>query len=89
MLVKGGNDSLGAEGYRLSVKENNITIRAQQPAGLFYGVQTLLQLFPKEIEGREVMKESDGGALRYDHGSSPLLLEGADAGCFPPFLHQG
>src|SRR5882757_9465678 len=43
MLVKGGNDSLGAEGYRLSVKENNITIRAQQPAGLFYGVQTLLQ----------------------------------------------
>jgi len=60
------------KGYRLSVTQKNITISAAQPAGLFYGVQTLLQLFPKEIEGREVMKGvSWETPLRDDHGSSP------------------
>ncbi|HWK02197.1 MAG TPA: family 20 glycosylhydrolase [Puia sp.] len=41
---------LGAEGYRLTVTPKNIVIRANQPAGLFYGIQSLLQLFPAEIE---------------------------------------
>ena len=33
-------------------------ISANQPAGLFYGVQTLLQLLPKEIESKTVAKAS-------------------------------
>jgi hexosaminidase len=41
---------LGKEGYKLSVTAKNISISANQPAGLYYGVQTLMQLFPKEIE---------------------------------------
>jgi hexosaminidase len=41
---------LGKEGYHLLVGVKGIVISANQPAGLFYGVQTLLQLFPKEIE---------------------------------------
>ncbi|MHA4810193.1 beta-N-acetylhexosaminidase [Flavitalea flava] len=49
-LQKTPDISLGAEGYSLSVTSKNITIRANQPAGLFYGVQSLLQLFPTEIE---------------------------------------
>jgi hexosaminidase len=44
------DNKMGKEGYSLSVTTKNIVIRANQPAGLFYGVQTLLQLFPKEIE---------------------------------------
>lgn len=41
---------IGTEGYHLSVTATGVTIRANQPAGLFYGVQTLLQLMPKQIE---------------------------------------
>ena len=42
---------LGMEGYQLQVSPEKIVIRANKPAGLFYGTQTLLQLLPKEIEG--------------------------------------
>ena len=42
--------SLGNEGYRLNISAKTITIKANKPVGLFYGAQTLLQLFPKEIE---------------------------------------
>lgn len=45
---------LGKEGYQLWVGAKGVVIRANEPAGLFYGVQTLMQLFPKEIESAEV-----------------------------------
>ncbi|SHN07472.1 beta-N-acetylhexosaminidase [Mucilaginibacter sp. OK098] len=45
---------LDKEGYLLWVGAKGIVIRANEPAGLFYGVQTLMQLFPKEIESAEV-----------------------------------
>ena len=50
------NTSLGAEGYHLLVKHSGVTITAHQPAGIFYGVQTLLQMFPPEIRGKEEQK---------------------------------
>lgn len=56
LLNKNSDQKLGKEGYQLSVTSKNITIKANQPAGLFYGVQTLVQLFPKEIESKEVEK---------------------------------
>src|SRR5438105_1958860 len=40
---------LGAEGYRLDVTPGRITIRAPQPAGAFYAIQTLRQLLPPAI----------------------------------------
>ena len=40
---------LGDEGYRLTVSGTRITIRAQQPAGVFYGVETLRQLLPPDV----------------------------------------
>jgi len=56
VLNKTADNEIGNEGYHLSVTPKDITIKANQPPGLFYGVQTLVQLFPKEIEGKELMK---------------------------------
>lgn len=47
------NTSIGSEGYLLDVTRDDVLIRANTPAGLFYGVQTLLQLLPKEIENTQ------------------------------------
>lgn len=44
--------NLGAEAYELSVSPDAIVLRATDQAGMFYGVQTLLQLFPAQVYGR-------------------------------------
>ena len=51
------NAALGKEGYTLDVNAQGIRIAANEPAGLFYGVQTLLQLFPPEIESKTRVKK--------------------------------
>jgi hexosaminidase len=40
---------LGAEGYELTVAPDSVVVRAPNQAGVFYGVQSLLQLFPPQI----------------------------------------
>jgi hexosaminidase len=47
---------LGTEGYTLASSAKGVVITANKPAGLFYGMQTLLQLFPKEIESKKAVK---------------------------------
>jgi hexosaminidase len=48
---------LGNEGYTLEVSPKGVIISANQPAGLYYGTQTLLQLFPNEIESTTPVKK--------------------------------
>jgi hexosaminidase len=48
-LSLGGNN-LGAEGYKIDVDEKQVSITGSEPAGLFYGVQTLRQLISDKKE---------------------------------------
>src|SRR5512138_2080380 len=43
-LLLNNDSTLGDEGYELSVTADGIRISASRPAGLFYGIQTLLQM---------------------------------------------
>ena len=47
VLTATGTENLPAEGYRLTITPQQITV-AGKGSGLFYGVQTLLQLMPLE-----------------------------------------
>ncbi|MBP6977972.1 MAG: family 20 glycosylhydrolase [Bacteroidales bacterium] len=49
--------SLGNEGYDLRVEEKGIRIKALTNTGIFYGIQTLLQLLPAEIFGDQVIAD--------------------------------
>lgn len=49
--------TLGNEGYKLIVNPNAVMLTANKPAGLFYGMQTLVQLLPKEIESKTAVNK--------------------------------
>jgi hexosaminidase len=42
-------NTLGREGYRLTVTPGGVEIAANSEVGIFYGIQTLLQLLPTEV----------------------------------------
>lgn len=44
------------EGYTLNISRQKIEIVARQPAGVFYAVQSLLQLLPENIESSTAVK---------------------------------
>jgi hexosaminidase len=44
----------GDEGYRLEAGADGLALRAETPAGLFHGVQTLRQLLPARVESDHV-----------------------------------
>ncbi|UFH52843.1 beta-N-acetylhexosaminidase [Spirosoma sp. KNUC1025] len=52
------NAQLGEEGYSLDASPKGVLITANRPAGLFYGIQTLTQLLPKEIESKTAVAKT-------------------------------
>ena len=54
-LNKTYDTDLGKEGYRLEISSSQIVISANEQNGLFYGMQTLLQLLPSDIASRTVI----------------------------------
>ena len=49
--------SLSDEGYKLTVSRNSVTVRSSTPTGIFWGIQTLRQLLPVEIESLEQVED--------------------------------
>ncbi|MEY3351660.1 MAG: hypothetical protein RIQ50_1771, partial [Bacteroidota bacterium] len=47
--------ALGNEGYRMYVTGEDVTVAANKTGGLFYGLQSLLQLMPYQIEGKSLI----------------------------------
>ncbi|MBG6234774.1 hexosaminidase [Pedobacter sp. CAN_A7] len=51
ILTSEGAEQLPAEGYKIAITKNRITVIGKD-AGLFYGVQSLMQLLPEQVAGK-------------------------------------
>jgi hexosaminidase len=49
LTTQDADAALGQEGYVLTVAPGSVVVRAPEPAGVFYGMQSLLQLLPPEV----------------------------------------
>jgi len=76
LLLSGAPAAVGTEGYQLDVTGSAIAIRANQPAGLFAGVQTLRQLLPPA---------ADAGTVQ----PGPWPVTGGHVVDYPRFPHRG
>jgi hexosaminidase len=56
IFVKLTDNIAQPEGYHLEISSNSIKIEAGTPTGVFYAVQSLLQLLPTEIESPTLVK---------------------------------
>jgi len=54
LSLTGADPTLGDEGYQLTITPGQVRLVAAQPAGLFYGVQTIRQLLPPGIDRSSV-----------------------------------
>ena len=91
LTTKNANAALGAEGYTLEATPDGVVISAAAGPGLFYGMQTLLQLLPPQVFSPT--KVAGAGhvvrAGRADRRPAAIPLAGADAGRLAPLLQQG
>jgi len=51
------DEKLGDEGYNLQVTPKNINLSANKGNGIFYGIQTLLQMLPPQIKSSSTQKD--------------------------------
>lgn len=52
-------DTLKPEAYRLSVSRRNVQVVGADAAGVFYGIQSLLQLFPPQIYNKVRQRQTE------------------------------
>ena len=67
-------EKIGSEGYDLEINNKNITLSANEPAGIFNGLQTLRQFFPADF--------------KLD-GNNAIALKGAKITDYPRFAWRG
>lgn len=51
--------ALGIEGYQLDITTDKVSLQASAPQGIFYGIQTLRQMLPPEIELTSLHTDTD------------------------------
>ncbi len=78
LTTVGGDAGLGEEGYELTITPEGVRVAAAQPAGVFWGVQTLRQMLPATAEGSHSRGVPDGDGE--DPGLSAVWVAGDDAG---------
>ena len=89
ILNKTADPEIGNEGYQLIVTPKKVTITANQPAGIFYGVQSFLQLLPPEIESNTFVNANTWSAPCVSINRLPTFwMAWVDAGCQSPFFYQ-
>ncbi|MEV4560838.1 beta-N-acetylhexosaminidase [Kitasatospora sp. NPDC049285] len=76
LQLSGAPAQVGPEGYQLTAGPTGVVIRADQPAGLFHGVQTLLQLLPAKVMSTTVQ-------------SGPWTVPGGTMLDYPRFTDRG
>jgi len=76
-IVLSHEDIISNEGYALHVFDDHVQIKASTQAGIFYGFQTLLQLFPVEIYNK--LRQRD----------IPWTIEGVDINDSPSYPWRG
>jgi hexosaminidase len=74
--IANGDPALGDEGYQLTITPDQITLSAYQPAGIFWGVQTLRQLLPPAVEQSTVQP-------------GPWTIPAAEIKDYPRFAWRG
>lgn len=55
-LLTEASPDMNDEGYTLDLTPSRVSVKAKTPQGLFYGMQTFLQLLPAEVESPSVAK---------------------------------
>jgi hexosaminidase len=58
IITSAGADQLPAEGYRISITDKKVTITGKD-AGLFYAVQSMMQLLPEQQNNQIVINASE------------------------------
>jgi hexosaminidase len=76
LSMSGAPASVGAQGYQLTITTTTVLIQANQAAGLFAGVQTLLQLLPPTV-------------MSPTTGSGPWTVPGGTIVDYPRFGYRG
>jgi hexosaminidase len=56
-ILDTADSTLGNEGYKLQVTKKNVVITANKANGIFYGIQSLLQLLPPQIKSGTLQKD--------------------------------
>lgn len=61
----------GDEAYTLKVTSNEVSVKATTPQGLFYGMQSFMQLLPAEVESAAVVKDIEWSAPAVEIADAP------------------